>query len=216
MNIPIIAAIILYISETIRFLITILLLPKYNIAMNIINEFHDDQYPKIGEWKERGIARAIVINEEGLFAIHKISRDDIFGRYQYYETPGGGIDEGETPEVAVARECEEELGYKVQILDEIGIIKDEYALLGRININYYFLAKTVEKTSKHFVSTGDSLIDKTLYLPLNEIISLYEGTPNKDIPLLLKRRELPIWKEAKNKLLNKKDTLLLDKDVKLY
>ncbi len=171
--------------------------------MKILKVLHDDQYPKAREWKERKIARAIVINEDGLFAVHKISRDDMFGNYQYYETPGGGVDEGETPEMAAIRECEEELGYKIEIIDEIGIIKDEYSLLGRKNINYYFLAKEIEKTHKHFVSDGDSLIEETLYLPIGNIISLYESTSDKEIPLLLKRRELPIWLEAK-KLLEKK------------
>ncbi len=182
--------------------------------MNIIKELSDDQYQKIGDWKERKIARAIVINEEGLFAIHKISRNDMFGNFAYYETPGGGVDEEETPEIALVRECEEELGYKVEIIKEIGIIKDEYALLGRKNINYYFLAKTVSKTSKHLVSLGDSLIEDTYYLPLNEIITLYEKTPNNGIPLLLKRREIPIWNEAKKIISKEKDTLLLDNHIK--
>ncbi len=182
--------------------------------MDIIKELSDDQYQNIGTWKERMIARAIVFNEDGLFAIHKISRNDMFGDFEYYETPGGGIDEGETPENAIIRECEEELGYKIQIIKEIGIIKDEYGLLGRKNINHYFLAKTIEKTQKHFVSLGDTLIQETDYLPLNKIITLYENTPDKAIPLLVKRRELPIWKKAKNIILKEKDTLLLDNHIK--
>ena len=90
--------------------------------MDIIKEFKDDQYPRKGDWKERRIARGVVINEDGLFAIHRIKRNDIFGNYTYYETPGGGIDSKESPALAFQRECEEELGYQVEILDEIGII----------------------------------------------------------------------------------------------
>ncbi len=182
--------------------------------MRIIKELQDDQYPNKGCPKERKVARAIVINGEGYFAVHKIFRDDMFGRYTYFETPGGGVDEGESPLEAAIRECEEELGYKVKIIKEIGIIKDEYALLERKNINFYYLATTIDKTQKHFVSYGDSFIENTLYLPLNKIINLYQETPNKEIPLLLKRRELPIWKEAKKIILEEKDTLLLDKPVK--
>lgn len=166
--------------------------------MNIINEFHDDQYPKKGNWKNREVARAIVMDENGNFAVHKIRRDDAFGKYEYYETPGGGVDEGENPSEAVIRECEEELGYKIEIIQELGIIKDEYALIGRRNINYYFLAKRKEFVGKHFVSEGDNFIAETLYLPIDEIIDLYEKLPDKDIPLLLKRRELLIWLMTRN------------------
>ena len=59
--------------------------------MDIIKEFKDDQYPRKGDWKERRIARGVVINEDGLFAIHQIKRNDIFGNYTYYETPGGEL-----------------------------------------------------------------------------------------------------------------------------
>lgn len=184
--------------------------------MDIIEEFHDDQYPFQGDWKERKIARGVVINEDGLFALHQVKRDDIFGNYTYFETPGGGIDQNETPEEAFLRECKEELGYEVEILSDIGIIKDEYALLSRKNINYYFLAKTKKYAGKHFVSSGDSLIEKILYLPIDEVISLYEKLPNHDIPYLLKRRELPIWKKAKILLTSQKDVLSLAKRPKLY
>ncbi len=166
--------------------------------MNIINEFYDDQYPKKGNWKNREVARAIVMDENGDFAVHKIRRDDVFGEYEYYETPGGGIDEGESPSEAVIRECEEELGYKIEIIKELGIIKDEYALIGRKNINYYFLAKRKEYVGKHFVSEGDNFIVETLYLPIDKIIELYTKLSDKDIPLLLKRRELPIWLMVRN------------------
>lgn len=184
--------------------------------MNIIDEFRDDQYPRKGEWKERKIARGVVLKEDGLFAIHQIKRNDIFGNYTYFETPGGGIDIQESPEEAFLRECEEELGYQVEILADIGIIKDEYALLSRKNMNYYFLARTTQYVGKHFVSAGDSLIEKTLYLPIDEIISLYENLPNHDIPFLLKRRELPIWIKVKKLISSQKDVLSLAKRPKSY
>lgn len=179
--------------------------------MDIIGEFVDDQYlRKVGKWHTREVSRAIVYRKDGKFAVHRIKRDDSFGKCTYFETPGGGIDEKETPDEAVIRECKEELGYEIEIIQPIGIIKDQYALIGRNNINYYFLAKQKRLTGKHYVSEGDSLIDKTLYLPIDEIIELYENLPDKMIPLLLKRRELPIWKEAKKLYLLKKATLSLD------
>lgn len=185
--------------------------------MHIIGEFLDNQYPKKdGQWHTREISRAIVYRDDGKFAVHRIKRDDSFGKWTYFETPGGGIDEKESPEEAAIRECQEELGYDIEIIEPIGIIKDQYALIGRNNINYYFLARQKKIKGKHLVSDGDSLIDKTLYLPIDKIIELYENMPNEMIPLLLKRRELSIWKMAKKLYLLKKATLSLDKISKLH
>lgn len=184
--------------------------------MIIIGEFEDNQYPKKKSWHTREIARAIVFRDDGRFAVHKIKRDDIFGKHSYFETPGGGVDEGETPAQAAIRECEEELGYKIKIIAPIGIIKDDYSLIGRHNINYYYLAKQEKIVGKHFVSDGDSMIERTLYLPIDKIISLYDNLPDEMIPLLLKNRELPIWKMAKRMYLKKNKSLLLEKSHKFY
>lgn len=184
--------------------------------MDIIGEFVDNQYPKKETWHTREIARAVVFNKNGLVAIHRIKRDDAFGKWTYFETPGGGVDEAETPSQAAIRECKEELGFEVKLICPIGVIKDQYALIGRNNVNYYFLAIEEKRCAKRFVSQGDSLIDKTLYLPIDKVISLYENLPNEMIPLLLKNRELPILKMAKKLYIKKKHTLLLDKTSKVY
>ena len=54
----------------------------------------DDQYPFEGIDHTREIARAFLMDEKGNIILHFIDRDDKFGRCKYYETPGGGIDEG--------------------------------------------------------------------------------------------------------------------------
>jgi hypothetical protein len=41
------------------------------------------------------------------------------------------------------------------------------------------------------------MIKETLWLPLEEVIALYEGVPAGKLPNLVKARELPIWKEAR-------------------
>ena len=94
----------------------------------------------------------------GHFAVHHIVRNDLFGHYDYFETPGGGIDQGENPEQAVVRECREELGYEVRILAEIGYVDDFYNLIGRENHQHYFLClREGDYLGKHFVSSGDNM-----------------------------------------------------------
>lgn len=54
-------------------------------------------------------ARAIIIKDDQVLLMHRIKD----GR-EYYAFPGGGIEEGETPEETVAREIKEELTLDVK------------------------------------------------------------------------------------------------------
>ena len=157
----------------------------------------DDQYPFTQTTHLRKIARAIVLDEQGNVALHHIHRNDIFGDQWYYETPGGGVDEGETFEEAVVRECEEELGYEVEVLAPLSIVHDFYNLIGRENENRFFLAKRKREVGVHFASDGDTMIQETIYVPFDEAIRLMSSQEDKGVSLIVKRRELPILLEAK-------------------
>mgnify|MGYP000897564960 CR=1 FL=1 len=157
-------------------------------------KLRDNQYPFDGVKEVREISRGLIEDENGCFAIHKLHRNDIFGDYAYYETPGGGIDPGEDEITALKRECYEEIGYKLKDIKKIGDVEDYYNLIKRENHNHYFYAKCDGSyLGKYFKSAGDNFIIETLYLPIEEIISLYESSPKEKIPLLCYNREVPMW-----------------------
>lgn len=160
----------------------------------------DNQYEENGFTHTRIVSRAIVFNEEGKIALHRIHRDDIFGKEDYFETPGGGVDEGETPEEAVIRECKEELGEDIEVLRGLGVVKDAYNLIHRKNENHYFLCKKLSQGERHFVSEGDSLIQETLWVSIEEGIALLKGQSDHGVSALVKARELPILEEARRLL----------------
>ncbi len=92
----------------------------------------------------RDSARSIIVRGKRIAMIHS-------GKYDYYKFPGGGIEAGETPAEAMARETLEEAGLTV-IPDSVR----EYGLVHRIQRsdgdpeecfiqnNYYFLCEAEE------------------------------------------------------------------------
>ena len=78
--------------------------------MDIILKLEDDQYEFNKITHTRKIARAVVINELNKVCLMHLNRNDDFGSYDYYETPGGGVKPEEDIRAAVLREVKEETG----------------------------------------------------------------------------------------------------------
>ena len=157
----------------------------------------DQEYPFEGFDHVRFVARGIVMDRHGNVALHLLHRNDAFCDQTYYETPGGGVDEGESYVEAFARECKEELGADVDILLCLGEVEDAYNLIKRKNINRFFLAKVRSLGEPHFASKGDTLIQKTEWLPLEEAIAKMKAQDDRLVAGLVKRRELPMLEEVK-------------------
>ncbi len=89
--------------------------------------------PKIFEWKEyttRHTARAILFREDGKIAILHV------GKYDYHKLPGGWIEEWEDVELALRRECLEEVGAEIEIEKYIGEVIEYRANLWWADSDY--------------------------------------------------------------------------------
>ncbi|MCF0117384.1 MAG: NUDIX hydrolase [Bacilli bacterium] len=159
-------------------------------------KLQDDQYPKTKITHVREVARAILLNEKNEIALIHINRDDIFGNCEYFETPGGGIDEGETPEEAVVREVHEEIGCICEVISKLGVVDDFYNLINRENISHYYLCQFVKEAHTHRLDYEKAWFEDVVWVPLKEAIRLYEKEENTKLSILVKRRELPILYEA--------------------
>lgn len=157
--------------------------------------FEDLEYPKPDYFKDRKIARAVVLEDDKILIL-KVSRNDQFGNSTYLETPGGGIDEVESEEEALKRELDEELGVSVKIITKLGIVTDYYNLLNRRNINNYYLVKVLNHTKIHHESDGDNLIECILKLSIEDVLEEYKKTRKDKISRLVYQREEPIFLEA--------------------
>lgn len=161
----------------------------------MIKKFYleDNKYPFKGIDNIRNVVRAIVINDENKIALHHIFCSDIFGERDYYETPGGGVEENEDLLSALKRELNEELGAKELIkIKHLAVVEDYYNLIKRKNINHYFVVKCSKFEDVKFTDNEKRLIDKTIWININDAIDLYKNTKRTNISSLVIDRELPI------------------------
>jgi len=160
-------------------------------------KFKDDQYLFNGITHTREIVRAILIDENNNVCIEKIKDDDGFGPRDYYETPGGGVKSGESHIDALHREIAEEVGYKCEVLQHIADVHDYYNLIKRKNHNHFYLVKRLEKVEQHLEPDEKIRIEKILWVSIDKAIELYENMQDVLVGKIVKQRELPILKMAK-------------------
>lgn len=165
--------------------------------MSIILNLEDTEYPYKRITHTRIVVRGIVLNDNNEIGLCVVCRDDIFGKVKYYETPGGGKEENETITEGLIRELDEEIGYRCEVISELGIVNDFYNLIFRKNENHYFLCRIKEKTQIHHASKGDDYIKDIVWMNIDKAIEEYEKYEDKGLTKLVKQRELPIIKEAK-------------------
>ena len=116
------------------------------MELNIIAEITDETFGKESvEFKDpiiRHGARGIVEREDGKIAIfYKTKKNE-------YKLPGGGMDEGESPEDAFKREVLEETGCIVKDIEMLGLTKELKSLGNFKQISYVFYAKVENMTKE--------------------------------------------------------------------
>lgn len=72
----------------------------------------------------RVVAAAIMDEEGNIFCAQRPEGKDLAG---YWEFPGGKIEEGESPEEALAREIREEFGAKIEVLSYVNEASFDYS-----------------------------------------------------------------------------------------
>jgi 8-oxo-dGTP diphosphatase len=105
--------------------------------MKILKLLNDEQISEeeLKNFKHRRDIRVAAFDDENKIAlVHaKINK--------YYELPGGGVEEGETLEEGAIREAVEEIGCDVDLIGEIGIVKEYLKDKNLINETFCYLAK---------------------------------------------------------------------------
>lgn len=164
----------------------------------IFLSLRDEEWPFEYTDHDRQIVRAIVVDKDGYFYFVRADRDDDFGRAKVIETSGGGVEGGEELESAIKRELREELGAEVEVLCKLGVVSDYYNLIHRHNINNFYLCRVLSFGEKSLTEDEIECFHlSTLRLSYEDAIDEYDQNLTSMLGRIIRNRELPILKRAK-------------------
>jgi len=108
------------------------------------------------------IRAGIVLIEDNKVALIERHRAGL----DYFVFPGGGVDEGETPEQAAVREAMEELGIQVAIKQKVAEVR-----FGHTSRQIYFLVEHVSGefgtgTGEEFTDSDSESPEEGIYIPI--------------------------------------------------
>ncbi len=141
--------------------------------MELLKEIHEkDVDVKIYEnesFQIRKAARAVLFNQEGKIAILHVSSK------HYHKIPGGGIDDGENIQQALAREVKEETGCSVSVSEDVGVVIEYKNKQKKIQISYCYLAKVDEEGECNYTEKEQSQGFRLLWMDFDEAIKVLEN-----------------------------------------
>lgn len=123
----------------------------------MIAELYDTYYENQGFSSIRSCVRGIVFKGDLCAMVH-IQCEDVFGVRDHYEISGGGIEHGETEVDALQRELLEELGVRAHSYKKIGTIIDRWNILGRINVQHFYVCDFASQHQSSLTEYEQSLI----------------------------------------------------------
>lgn len=152
----------------------------------------DTIYPKNGlENRKRKTVRALLLNDNKIGLLHIKGDEPDFGIRNHLETPGGGIDDNESPIDALKREILEETGYTIKDIVYITTIAVEYNPLNRIDVSRVYACHIDENTNKTALLDYEKEIFNSFdFYDLETIEETFKTIHDEKVSKLIYQREL--------------------------
>lgn len=147
--------------------------------MKLLKLFNPENFSEseLNNLPKRITTRAVIQNEQGEIALLYSNKFD------YHEIPGGAVDEGETLEQGMVRECLEETGCSVEIIKELGLTQGlrPYNNHYQLNDSYgYFVKKFGDIQENDFDEDEIEENFELVWVTLEKAIELFEELPTTD------------------------------------
>jgi len=122
---------------------------------------------KIMDVTPRIAVRAVLINESRQMALLYL------GKFDFYTIPGGGVENGESLEIALKREIHEETGCRCEIVCELGYVCENRVLQGFTQNSYYYIVKVVGEIGSPKMTEAERGLAECLEIISYELIEPY-------------------------------------------
>ena len=119
----------------------------------------------------RFASRAIITREKEILLMHEIVGDQ-------WMLPGGGREEGETPEECCVREVEEETGLIVRLTDRIFTLDERYGAWRYVSD--YFTCEIVDVGKPSLTEEEKELETESKWLALDDALDIFSTWQNYD------------------------------------
>jgi len=139
----------------------------------------------------REAARGIFLDENGLMPLIFLNKE------KYHKLPGGGIEKGETPSIALHREMQEETGATIEVTQELGIVEEIRIKYGLKQISYCYFGKILTKGQNKFDEAEIEEGSELIWLPFEEAMIRLQNDNSKDYEAgFIKQRDLAVFREV--------------------
>lgn len=155
----------------------------------------DNVYPESVISRTRKSVRCVLFNKANQIALLHIKCNDIFGKRDHYETPGGGVEDNEDLITALKREMLEETGFVIDDIIEIGEIDFDWNIVNLRTMSSFFTAIARKYVSISHTRYEKEIIDSIVWFSISEIHALY-SVENANIGKLIHTRDYLMIKEA--------------------